>query len=248
MVIEKSRETIGGMFDRVAPFYDFLNRALSLYLDVLWRKKAVAALSIQNEDVILDIATGTGDLALEALKKNPACRVVGLDFAREMMRIAAKKRNGMSLQNRYYLVQGDALQMPFKDHSFDKAMVAFGIRNVPDVNSLFRETRRILKDSGKLAILELSVPQLPVVRPVYLFYFKKILPWIGRLASGKSLAYHYLRDSVIDFYTPSQVECLLRCAGFTVSKSLPLTFGICHLYLAECPSPFCVSDRGSARS
>lgn len=138
--MDKSRETIGGMFDRIAPSYDLLNKVLSLYLDVLWRKKALKHLAVKDDEQVLDIATGTGDLALEALKTGAACRVCGLDFSEEMMRAAAAKRDRLGLRNRYLLACGDALRMPFKERSFDGAMVAFGVRNMPDVEG-FSEKR-----------------------------------------------------------------------------------------------------------
>ncbi len=231
--MDKTQKTIGGMFDRIAPVYDLLNRVLSLSLDVLWRKQAVDCLGIRDGERVLDIATGTGDLAMEALKKNPACRVLGLDISLEMMRVAGEKRNGRRWQGRYALIAGNALQMPLKDRTVDKAMVAFGVRNVPDVDGFFREAGRVLKTGGRLAVLELSVPRSPVVKGLYLFYFRKLLPRVGGLLSGRSGAYHYLRDSVLVFYPPREVEERLRAAGFTVVTSVPLTFGICHLYLAE---------------
>jgi demethylmenaquinone methyltransferase/2-methoxy-6-polyprenyl-1,4-benzoquinol methylase len=234
--MDKSRKAIEGMFDRIAPFYDFLNRFLSFSLDVLWRRKAVASLDIGEGEQVLDIATGTGDLALEALKMDAACRIYGLDFSRGMMRMAGDKRDKRNLRDRYLLIEGDALLMPFKEQAFDKAMVAFGVRNVPDVDRLFRETHRVLKKGGKLAILELSVPQAAVIHGIYLFYFEKILPPIGRLLSRRSVAYHYLRDSVLDFYRPQQLEELLRLSGFRVVRSTSLTLGVCHLYLAKKPS------------
>jgi demethylmenaquinone methyltransferase/2-methoxy-6-polyprenyl-1,4-benzoquinol methylase len=232
-IMDKSQETLGGMFDRIAPVYDLLNRVLSLYLDVLWRRRTVGYLGIRDHEQILDIATGTGDLAVEALKRNPACRVIGLDISREMMRVAGAKRDERGWRERYSFVAGNALRMPFRDKTVHAAMIAFGVRNVPDVEGLFGETLRVLTERGKFAILELSVPPGRIVRAVYLFYFRKLLPRIGGLLSGSSPAYHYLRDSVLAFYPPRRVEELLRAAGFAVVRSVPLTFGICHLYLAE---------------
>jgi len=231
--MDKTQKTIGGMFDRIAPVYDLLNRVLSLSLDVLWRKKAVECLAIQDHERILDIATGTGDLAMGALRKNSICRVIGLDISREMMRVAMGKRDERDWRDRYSLIAGNALQIPFKDQTVHAAMVAFGVRNVPDVEGLFGGTYRVLRAGGKFAILELSIPPGRVAKAVYLFYFRRLLPPIGSLLSGRSAAYCYLRDSVLAFYSPCQVEDLLRAAGFTVVRSLPLTFGICHLFLAE---------------
>jgi len=231
--MDKTQKTLGGMFDRIAPVYDLLNRVLSLCLDVLWRRRTIKCLDVRGHERILDIATGTGDLALEALRENPACRVIGLDISREMMRVAGVKRDEQGRRDRYSFIAGNALRMPVRDGTVHAAMIAFGVRNVPDVGGLFGETRRVLKVGGKFAVLELSVPRGRIIRAVYLFYFRKLLPRIGSLLSGRSAAYHYLRDSVLAFYPPRQVEELLRAAGFAVVKSIPLTFGICHLYLAE---------------
>lgn len=230
--MDKTQKTIGGMFDRIAPVYDLLNRILSLSLDVLWRRRTVGSLGLRDQERVLDIATGTGDLAMEALRRHRECRVIGLDISRGMMRIAGRKRNERGWKERYALVAGNALMMPFGDGTFQAAMIAFGVRNVPDVEGLFEETGRVLQAGGSFAVLELSVPRGPIVKAVYLFYFRKLLPRIGSLLSGRSGAYHYLRDSVIDFYEPHQVEKLFRTAGFTVVRSISLTFGICHLYVA----------------
>jgi len=231
-IMDKTQKTIEGMFDGIAPVYDLLNRILSLSLDVLWRKRAVACLDVRDHERILDIATGTGDLACAALRKNTTCRVVGVDISRGMMDIARKKRDEGGWRDRYSFVAGNALQMPVRDGTFHAAMIAFGTRNVPDVEGLFEETARVLKAGGKFAVLELSIPRGRIARTVYLFYFRKLLPHIGSLLSGRSQAYHYLRDSVLAFYTPRQVEDMLLAAGFTSVGTLPLTFGICHLYLA----------------
>ncbi len=231
--MDKSPKTIGGMFDRIAPVYDLLNRILSLSIDLSWRRKAVDHLDVRDGERVLDIATGTGDLAIAALKRNPVCRVVGIDLSREMLRVAARKRRTGDWKDNYLLLEGDACRMPLKDGAFDKAMVAFGVRNVPDVGRLLRETGRVLKEGGKLAILELSVPDKPAVRGLYLLYFNKLLPMIGSFLSGRSVAYGYLRDSVLDFYKPRQLEALLDASGFAMVKSVPLSFGISHLYLAE---------------
>jgi len=230
--MDKTQNTIGGMFDRIAPVYDSLNRILSLYLDVLWRRRTVRSLDLRDSERVLDIATGTGDLAVEAIKQYPACRVIGLDISSGMMQIAREKRDRQDHGERYSLVAGNALMMPFGDGTFQAAMVAFGVRNVPDVEVLFEEAARVLRAGGKFAILELSLPGNRIVRSVYLFYFRKLLPYIGNLLSGRSKAYHYLRDSVLLFYTPERVEELLRSSGFKVVKSISFTFGICHLYLA----------------
>ena len=231
--MDKRPKIIREMFDQIAPTYDLLNRFLSLSIDTVWRRKAISRLGIKWGDSILDIATGTGDLSLLALRKNRDCHVVGIDVSGEMLRIAAKKRDRGGCSRQYFLVEGDACGMPFKGDAFDHAMVAFGIRNVPNVKGLFRETRRTLKKGGKFAILEFSIPEIHFIRKIYFLYFKKILPLIGGLFSGKAGAYRYLRDSVIAFHTPKELENMLGESGFVIVESLPLWFDICHLYIVK---------------
>lgn len=231
--MDKSPRTIQDMFDRIAPTYDLLNRLLSFSIDTVWRRKAIRRLGIKGGDSILDIATGTGDLSLVALKRNKNCRVTGIDLSGEMLRIAERKRDREGYSGRYSLIEGDACSMPFKEGVFDHAMAAFGIRNVPDVEGLLRETRRVLKGGGRFAILEFSVPEIHFIRGIYFLYFKKIIPLIGGLFSGKSGAYRYLRDSVIAFHTPGELEDMLKKNGFVIVESLPLWFDICHLYIVE---------------
>ena len=231
--MDKKPKTIQDMFDQIAPTYDLLNRLLSLSIDTVWRRRVISRLGIKRGDSILDIATGTGDLSLLALKRNRDCLVVGVDLSREMVRIAAKKRNRRGYSGRYFLTEGNACNMPFKGYAFDHAMVAFGIRNVSDVKELIKETRRTLKNGGKFAILEFSIPEIYFVQQIYLFYLKKIIPFIGELFSGKNGPYHYLRDSVIAFYTPKELKSMLQRNGFKMVESLPLWFGICHLLIAE---------------
>ena len=231
--MDKRPGTIQDMFDRIAPTYDLLNHLLSLFIDVRWRRKTLNRLGIEGGDLILDIATGTGDLAMLALRKNQDCHVVGLDLSGGMLRIAAKKRAEKGYGRRYFPVEGDACSMPLKGCAFDHAMVAFGIRNMSDVEGLFRETRKILKKGGKFAILEFSIPEIHFIRKMYLLYLTKMIPLIGELLSGKTGSYRYLRDSVVDFHSPKELANILRMSGFSVIESLPLWFGICHLFVVE---------------
>jgi len=231
--MDKRPRTIKSMFDQIAPTYDLVNHILSLSIDIVWRQRTIRKLEIKHGDVILDIATGTGDLALLALKENRGCRVVGIDLSGEMLHIATKKRDAKGYRTRYLLVQGDASNIPLKGHSFEHVMVAFGIRNVSNIGRLLREIRRTLKQEGRFAILEFSVPQSHFMREIYLFYFKKILPLLGGLFSRKASAYRYLRDSVMAFHTPAELEHMLWESGFTVLQSLSLWFGICHIFIAK---------------
>jgi len=231
--LDKRPETIKEMFDRIAPRYDLLNRILSLSVDTLWRRKAIRRLGIKRGDSILDVATGTGDLFMLALKRNRDCRIVGIDISSEMLHIASQKKVRGGYRGRYFLVAGDACGMPFGGHAFDHAMVAFGIRNMSDVEDLFKEARRILKDGGKFAILEFSIPEIHFIRKIYLIYLKKIIPLIGRLLSGRTGPYDYLMNSIMTFYKPEEIKEMLRGNSFAIIESSPLWFGICHLYVVE---------------
>jgi demethylmenaquinone methyltransferase/2-methoxy-6-polyprenyl-1,4-benzoquinol methylase len=231
--LDKSPKTIKGMFDRIAPTYDMLNHLLSLFMDIKWKRKTLDRLKIKQRDSILDVATGTGDLAMLALRGNRGCRVVGLDLSGEMLRLAVKKKVRKGYDRRYFPVEGDACSMPFKEGAFDHTMVAFGIRNMSDVEGFFREIGRVLKKGGRLAILELSVPEIRFVRKIYFMHLKKLIPLIGGGISGKTSTYNYLRDSVISFHTPGELERMLRAHDLKIIESLPLWFGLCHLYVAE---------------
>ncbi len=231
--MDKSSKTIQRMFDEIAPTYDSVNQRLSLSIDTLWRLKTVRALGIKKRDVILDIATGTGGLAMLALKKNAGCRIVGVDLSGKMLGLAANKRDKEGCSARYALLKGDACHMPFKENVFDHAMIGFGLRNVAHMESLFRESSRVLKKGGKLAVLEFSLPQQHFINRLYLVYFKIILPFLGGIISGKREAYRYLRDSVMAFDSPGELESRMRNLGFRIVESLPLWFGICHLYVVE---------------
>lgn len=203
------------MFDRIAPSYDILNRILSASIDRYWRKKTIQSLGIGENCLVLDIATGTGDLALGALH-DTTCRVVGVDLSLGMLRQATRK-SGLYLKNRLFLVNGDATTLPFRDGVFDRAMVAFGIRNVSGVDRCLDEMCRVVKPAGRIAILELSVPSSPLFRKAYFAYFKHILPLIGGLISGNTRAYRYLRDSVMDFLPPERLVEMIKQRGCTVA-------------------------------
>lgn len=226
------------MFDRIAPTYDLLNHLLSFFIDIKWRRKTLDRLGVKQGDLILDAATGTGDLAMLALGGNRGCRAVGLDLSEEMLRLAVKKKVKKGYDNKYFPVEGDACVMPFKEGAFDHAMVAFGIRNMSDIEGFFRETGKVLKKGGRLAILELSVPERRFIRKMYFIHLKKLVPLIGGGISGKTGTYNYLRDSVISFHKPKELEKMLRIHDFKIIESLPLWFGLCHLYVAESKRSF----------
>jgi demethylmenaquinone methyltransferase/2-methoxy-6-polyprenyl-1,4-benzoquinol methylase len=230
MRLDKRPQTIRHMFDRIAPTYDRLNAILSLSIDSWWRRTTIRRLAIQPEDHVLDIATGTGDLAACALS-HTACTVVGIDLSYEMLHRAAGKLQDAVAGRQYVPVNGDALVMPFRDRFFDKAMVAFGIRNMADKERFLDEVHRILKAEGTLGILEFSLPSNPVIRSIYFMYFRRLLPTIGGIISGDPSAYRYLRDSVMTFSPPAELESLMQRRGFAIEHSSSLLCGIAHLYI-----------------
>jgi demethylmenaquinone methyltransferase / 2-methoxy-6-polyprenyl-1,4-benzoquinol methylase len=230
-MMDKRPSIIGKMFDRIAPTYDRLNTILSFSIDKAWRRAAVRSLEIRAGDTILDIATGTGDLAL--LAASHGGRVIGIDLSRQMLSRAVFKARKHCLGTQYIVVQGDALRMPFRDETFNSAMVAFGIRNVDNMETLLKEIHRVLNPHGRFSVLEFSVPENLLFRWIYVVYLKYVLPVIGGFVSGDHETYRYLRDSVIGFPAPEVLEEMMEGRRFRVVRSEPLLGGISHLYLVE---------------
>ena len=224
------------MFAEIAPRYDFLNHFLSLNVDRRWRRRAVRALGLEPGARVLDICTGTADLALEleqALRPSGG-RVVGSDFTPEMLRIGeAKRRRSGAASLR--LVAADSLALPFADGSFDAVTVAFGIRNVCDLASGLREMLRVLKPGGQAAILEFSPPERGLLRGVFELYFRKVLPAIGHWVSG-SKAYVYLPESVGEFPSVRRFAEILRECGFDPVTATKLTLGVAVLHVGRKPA------------
>jgi demethylmenaquinone methyltransferase / 2-methoxy-6-polyprenyl-1,4-benzoquinol methylase len=230
--LEKDPSTIGKMFDKISPTYDLLNHMLSMFIDVGWRKQALRELTIQKGEIVLDIASGTGDMAIHA-RSLYDCQIVGIDISSNMLGTAVEKWGKRFNNHEFSAFVGDALSMPFKDRSFDKAMVAFGIRNMFDIPTFLDEIHRTLKPGGKLAILEFSVPEYPVIRQLYLAYLTKVLPFIGGLQSGDSDAYQYLAESIRRFPSPGSMEKMFEGHGFQLSSSIVQTMCISHLYVLQ---------------
>jgi demethylmenaquinone methyltransferase/2-methoxy-6-polyprenyl-1,4-benzoquinol methylase len=219
------------MFDAIAGRYDLLNHVLSAGIDRRWRKRAIRSLALRGHERVLDLCTGTADLAIAARTARPAARrVIGVDFAAAMLGVAHEKLRRRSLDAAIALVRGDATRVPVKDGSVDAVTVAFGIRNVEHTRAACDEIYRVLAPGGRLAILEFAVPTLPVVRPAYLWYFNNVLPRIGRTLSHHQAAYEYLPASVGAFAAPDEFVTILRQAGFSEIAASPLTFGIVFLY------------------
>ncbi len=233
--LDKTPGRIAGMFDAIAPRYDLLNTVLSGGLDRYWRRRAIRSLGFTGAETLLDVCTGTGDVALAAARASRgARRVVGIDFAGAMLqRAVAKARSDDRTAARVHLVRGDATRLPVPDAAADGITVAFGIRNVADPRAACAELRRALCSGGRLAILEFGLPVAPAVRSLYLWYFQNVLPRIGHAVSRHDAAYSYLPASVGAFPCGEAFAELLRGEGFNNVKSQPLTFGIVYLYTAE---------------
>jgi demethylmenaquinone methyltransferase/2-methoxy-6-polyprenyl-1,4-benzoquinol methylase len=225
------------MFDRIAPTYDLLNHVLSLGLDFLWRRRAVARLDRRAPLHVLDLATGTGDLLIALLRGQAnACRAVGLDASKNMLAVCRRKLRRRGLDSRVELVQGEASATPFADCTFDAVTMAFGIRNTSDVTGTLGEIHRILKPGGQAVILEFSLPSSRMIRWVYLRYLRHVVPRLGALISGDRHAYRYLNASIEAFHQPKAFSAALREAGFGQVTARPLTMGVASLYSGYKPS------------
>jgi demethylmenaquinone methyltransferase/2-methoxy-6-polyprenyl-1,4-benzoquinol methylase len=232
--ISKSPERIASMFDAIARRYDFLNHLLSGGIDTRWRKRAIRSLRLTGRERVLDLCTGTGDLAIAAVRARPAAaRVVGVDFAGAMLRVGLEKLRKRGLSDRIALVRGDATRIPAADRSVDAITIAFGIRNVEQVAAACAEMRRVLETGGRLAILEFAMPDTPGMAALYRWYVGSVLPRIGRAVSRHHAAYDYLPASINAFTAPGEFVKILRQAGFADVDAVRLTFGSVILYTAR---------------
>lgn len=231
--LDKTPSRIAGMFDAIAPRYDLLNHLLSAGLDRRWRERAVDALQLSSGASVLDLCTGTADLALAVVRRGSGTRVIGVDFAGAMLQLAGQKVRALGLQAQIGLVRGDAMRIPLAGGSCDAATIAFGIRNVAQPELALRELSRVIKPGGRLAILEFGQPRVPGLRTLYDWYFRYLLPFVGRLVSKHQSAYSYLPASVGAFPTPAQFCQICETSGFTRVRAVPLTGGIVYLYVAE---------------
>ncbi len=224
------RKYVKRMFDSIAGKYDFLNHLLSFGFDIWWRKFAVKKLNLKGGENVIDIACGTGDFSLSAYREK-VVNITGVDVSPNMLKIFLNKARKKKVEN-LSLVCAEAESLPFKDESFDICLVAFGVRNFSNLKTGLREIFRILKDGGKLAILEFSLPKSPL-KEIYLFYFRFILPLIGKLVSKHENAYTYLPESVLIFPQGEGFALILKECGFKDVQLWRLTFGIVTFYLAE---------------
>ena len=225
-------EEIREMFDAIAPTYDLLNHLLSFGLDIRWRKKAIALLEEKRNGAILDIATGSGDLALDALSLQPRM-LVATDFAFNMLNVFQQKVEQRGIRQAPLLVSCDAMNLPFKDESFDATMVAFGIRNFADRLQSLKEMHRVLTPGGISLILELTAPHAPIIKLGYSFYAKGLLPLFGKLISRHNSAYKYLPSSITNFPQQEEFAALMSEAGFTDVNFHLLSFGVATIFIGR---------------
>jgi demethylmenaquinone methyltransferase/2-methoxy-6-polyprenyl-1,4-benzoquinol methylase len=230
---DKAPARIAAMFDAIAARYDLLNHLLSAGLDKRWRDRAVDALGLPSGARVLDLCTGTADLAIATVRRVPGASVVGVDFAAAMLRLGHGKVTSLNLGSAIRLVRGDATRIPLAAASCDAATIAFGIRNVAQPERALAELARVLRPRARLAILEFGQPRIPGIRTLYAWYFKYVLPAVGRLVSKHNSAYSYLPASVGTFPPPQEFAGIIERFGFSNVKAVSLTFGIVYLYIAE---------------
>jgi demethylmenaquinone methyltransferase/2-methoxy-6-polyprenyl-1,4-benzoquinol methylase len=232
--VSKSPDRIAAMFDAIAGRYDFLNHLLSAGIDRRWRRRAIRSLGLTGREQVLDVCTGSGDLAITAISADPpAGRVVGVDFAGAMLRVAHNKIRRTRRGGGVAFVRGDAMRLPIASASVDAVTIAFGIRNVEHPETACAEMWRVLKTGGRLAMLEFAVPTTPIWRHCYGLYLNRVLPAVGRIVSRHSSAYGYLPASIGAFAEPGEVVKILRQAGFIEISTIRLTFGSVCLYVAR---------------
>ena len=223
------------MFDSIAPAYDFMNRAMTMGIDKLWRRRAVNMVAASYPGSILDVATGTGDLAIQLARKVAGCRITGIDLSEGMLSVGRKKVSEIGLSERIGFMQADCLKLPFDDACFDAVTVAYGVRNFERLLEGYREMQRVLKPNGVLCVIELSTPRGWLTGPLYRFYTRFVIPFIGRMVSKDVRAYSYLPESIAAVAQGDDMLQLMRQAGFTDTCYLPLTFGACTIYSARKP-------------
>lgn len=229
---EAKKKQVADMFDSISGKYDFLNHFLSLGIDIRWRKKAIKMLQKDQPKTILDIATGTGDFAIESLKLNPE-KVVGLDISEGMLSVGREKMKKKSIDHIISMQSGDSENIHFGDESFDAVIVAFGVRNFENLEKGLSEMHRVLKPGGKAVILEFSKPTIFPFKQLYNFYFRWILPKIGKLVSKDNAAYTYLPESVNEFPYGDNFLRILNNTGYKNTACKPLTLGISSIYIGE---------------
>jgi demethylmenaquinone methyltransferase / 2-methoxy-6-polyprenyl-1,4-benzoquinol methylase len=227
--VSGKKQQVARMFDNISGKYDFLNHFLSFGIDIGWRKKAINLLRPENPKLILDVATGTGDFAIQALKLQPE-KVIGIDISEGMLGVGRKKMIDRGYDKIIDMISGDSENLPFENNKFDAITVAFGVRNFENLEIGLTEMLRVLKPGGRVVILEFSKPTSWYFKPIYNFYFKYITPTIGKVFSSDSEAYSYLPESVNVFPDGGDFTAILDRLGYKNTSCRPLTLGISSLY------------------
>ena len=226
------KEQVAKMFDNISHKYDFLNHFLSVGIDIYWRKRAIKLLKASHPKLMLDIATGTGDFAIEALKLNPD-KIIGVDISAGMLKYGKEKIIKLGLEHKIELMLGDSEKLQFDDNTFDAITVSFGVRNFENLEKGLTDMFRVLKPGGKAVVLEFSKPKSFPMKQLYNFYFKNILPILGKIFSKDSTAYTYLPESVNAFPDGEDFLKVFEKSGFKSTKCISLTFGISSKYIGE---------------
>lgn len=227
------KQQVAGMFNDIAFRYDFLNRFLSAGIDKMWRKKAISQLVKHDPKTILDVATGTADVAIMASDLLNADKITGIDISDGMLELGRKKIQKLGLDSTIELLNGDSETINFKNDSFDAVTVAFGVRNFENLEQGLAEILRVLKPGGKLVVLEFSHPKKALVKPLYNFYMKIICPWAGKIFSKNRDAYQYLDESIKKFPEGKNFINILDNLGYKNTYTKPLSLGICSIYCGE---------------
>ncbi len=224
----------GAMFDNLAPRYDLLNRLISLGVDRRWRKRTVRSLKLNSGDRVLDLATGTGDLAIDIARRHPEVTVVGVDPSVGMLDVGRGKIEKAGLGDRITMREGIGEALPFEDESFDAVTIAFGIRNCTDRPKAISEMKRVTRRGGRIGILELGEPRGGIMAPLARFHIHQIIPRLGAWLSG-AREYRYLQESIEAFPPSEEFSQTITESGLNMIELVPFSFGSCHLYLAEVP-------------
>ena len=231
---ETKKKQVTQMFNGISRSYDLLNRVITLGVDVIWRKRVVRLIKKNKHQVLLDIATGTGDLVL-ALSKLKTKKIIGLDISPGMLEIGKQKVKAQGLDRRIEMQLGDSEALSFENDTFDGVTIAFGVRNFEHLDLGLQEIRRVLKPQGALVILETAVPQNPILKSLYSLYTQKVMPFIGKLFSKNRSAYQYLSDSAAAFPCGKAFNNILKKNGFIAVEDFPQTLGVASIYFAKKP-------------
>lgn len=226
------KEQVADMFNNISKTYDLLNRVMTMGIDTVWRKKAIRSLKNIHPQLILDVATGTGDFAIESIRILNPKKIIGVDISQGMLNVAQEKIEKKGLQDRFEVQLGDSEKLQFEDNTFDAVTVAFGVRNFENLEQGLADIYRVLKPGGKAVVLELSNPTAFPIKQFYHFYFHKLTPAIGKLISKDASAYSYLPESVAKFPDGDRFAKITSKVGFKETKVRPQTFGFCTIYEA----------------